>query len=195
MKGVIGAAVTAVLASACAPAGANIILYDVAGTVPANQSFFTISTPDIYSENFYWYQISFDGPVPVVTGNADGAMYVSQYTADNQVISTYGPIPYVTQLTFDPTPNGYTGSLQPLTRLYAPNGSYTQYSVVAQMYFHLNDAQGDRFHLTVYQVAAVPESSTWAMMLIGFGLAGGVLRKRLPHRSPVTRLGSLEAAA
>jgi hypothetical protein len=40
--------------------------------------------------------------------------------------------------------------------------------------------------LATFSTAAVPEPATWAMMLAGFGLTGGVIRKRRGARKAVT---------
>ncbi len=44
--------------------------------------------------------------------------------------------------------------------------------------FNGPDGQNDAFKLASVTVAAVPEPATWAMMLIGFGMIGGTMRKR-----------------
>ena len=59
----------------------------------------------------------------------------------------------------------------------------------------MNEASDDEHSLTanlirfvdqvnpVSSVGAVPEPATWAMMIVGFGLVGGALRRRRPQLS------------
>jgi hypothetical protein len=53
---------------------------------------------------------------------------------------------------------------------------------------NITDAAGlgyDDFTFTVGGGSGVPEPATWAMLLFGFGIVGGTMRRRATNRSPV----------
>ena len=72
-----------------------------------------------------------------------------------------------------------TNSLRPLVELDAGGGTF---QVLPGMgtYGNLYESQGFEgvWDFAGSQVTSVPEPSTWAMMILGFGLAGSALRRR-----------------
>lgn len=55
---------------------------------------------------------------------------------------------------------------------------FNSYAGYDSFRFGTNAEEGDGFALRGLQVALVPEPSTWAMMIAGFGLVGGALRRK-----------------
>lgn len=69
--------------------------------------------------------------------------------------------------------------------VYAGRGDYLTHPITIQAYGHYGDATiggvdtgGPHTEFLQVTSAGVPEPSTWAMMIMGFGLAGAALRRR-----------------
>lgn len=86
------------------------------------------------------------------------------------------------------TPNSFSvlfGGSNPLSLTNAPAFGYTTYSynllatsASTNLQFDFRDDPGFWGLDNVSVTAAVPEPATWAMMLLGFGMMGGMLRYR-----------------
>ena len=80
-----------------------------------------------------------------------------------------------------PIVNGMTGGV-PVTTTNLGGGNYRldfNYNGGFDSFrFGTNDEQADGFSLRSLSVAAVPEPSTWAMLIVGFGLVGGAMRRK-----------------
>ena len=80
-----------------------------------------------------------------------------------------------------PVGSGVTGGL-PVVTTSLGNGRYKlDFSSVTSyetFRFGTNNETSDGFSLVSLSVAAVPEPSTWAMLIVGFGLVGGAMRRK-----------------
>ncbi|WP_375289280.1 PEPxxWA-CTERM sorting domain-containing protein [Qipengyuania sp.] len=80
-----------------------------------------------------------------------------------------------------PIANGMTGGV-PVTTTSLGGGNYRLDFNFGGGYdsfrFGTNDEEADGFSLRSLSVAAVPEPSTWAMLILGFGLVGGAMRRK-----------------
>lgn len=121
------------------------------------------------------------GPGCFVAGNVTG-------TNRGAAITGYDPFDLnSSQYVYPTTPGAYVDG-SGLTYMVGST-SYTIYSVGSGNYneFHFDTATGNQigqsqfitsFTLAPAAVSGVPESSTWAMLILGMGLVGGALRRR-----------------
>lgn len=64
-------------------------------------------------------------------------------------------------------------------------GSYCSYDIMYDLYLQPYDAPLPTYTLTISSIeaGAVPEPATWAMMILGLGLAGAAIRRQSPNRA------------
>lgn len=98
---------------------------------------------------------------------------------------------------------GFTGAIQsgltggiPVTRTSLGGGNYRldfNYGGGFDSFrFGTNDEEADGYSLRSLSIAAVPEPSTWALLMLGFGLVGGALRRK--SRAAASRNAALTFA-
>jgi len=121
-----------------------------------NDAFYIYSMGEPY-QNSYYYQLSF-GTQPLVP--LDPGQNAANFLVG--VVPAYNP--------------DHVYSFQLNTGVTTP----------VQLHFGVSDGNfsdnGGSFELTVSQ-AAIPEPATWAMMIVGFGLVGAGMRRRMPVAS------------
>ncbi|MFM2410097.1 MAG: hypothetical protein RL481_925 [Pseudomonadota bacterium] len=84
-----------------------------------------------------------------------------------------------------PTFNGHTaafgslvGRINGVYQTLGANFSGPAWATGELQLFYWDSNQGDNSGQIAFNIAAVPEPATWAMMIIGFGLIGGAMRAR-----------------
>ncbi|MCB2060476.1 MAG: PEPxxWA-CTERM sorting domain-containing protein [Novosphingobium sp.] len=86
----------------------------------------------------------------------------------------------------DPTIHYYAISQANTTNLFYDASAITSDSISLSTYYPNNPGYS---HITFFDTGSspgsVPEPATWAMMLIGFGLLGGTMRRRKPETARV----------
>jgi choice-of-anchor A domain-containing protein len=174
---------------------------------------FNVSAAQLFSSNARGIGFELNGQsisglnIPIViniTGLANGTNYNLNLGAG---VYGYGNAIYDSSLASDIIWNlgGYTGTLTtssqiegsvltPYGTLDTTNGQNIEGSVVASVF-----SQGGEVHLGTLDasdssganivklatVSAVPETSAWNMMIVGFGLVGSVIRRRKPRHLPI----------
>lgn len=81
-------------------------------------------------------------------------------------------------------PYGYTSKTDFGTSSATYNGTFAQIGLIAGTYIYTwgSGADADSMTVNIGPIAsAVPEPSTWAMLLVGFGLIGATARYRRRH--------------
>ncbi len=152
----LGAAAIAALATA-APAAAADYIVNYTGTSALNGAFTATLRLSV-----------FNGTITAITGTRNGLAVtgLSNYAAATQHFSPTAPYTDFGGFSYDvvgsPSYNVfYDGSLGELNSVDSPNG------------FVVNESR-----FTSFAVAAVPEPATWGMMILGFGVIGGAMRRR-----------------
>ncbi len=151
-----------------APAGATgLVVFDISG-----------STLSSALQN---YQITFSGGSGVtdyiinVTGDFVESSSTSFNTAEENALFNF------TTATTVSLGNWKTSVLAPLANLTIQNG-YVADSVYAASFSGGGQIHNDNlYNGALPSTAPIPEVSTWAMMLVGFGLLGYAMRKRTTH--------------
>jgi hypothetical protein len=164
MRRKTGAAVAALLAVlAASPASAALLNFELTGSHQASFQIDTDTVPNFSSASMFGSQVGFDN-VSGIFGGVAGVASISFGTnlfADFNLGGT--PLGFV-QLTTN-GPDLFTGNpADPVFIL----GSFT----LVNPFFGQSDI------LTISQVTAVPEASTWAMMILGFASVGFVAYRR-----------------
>jgi hypothetical protein len=164
MRKHIGAAVAALLAvMAASPASAALLNFELTGSHQASFQIDTETMPNFFSSSVFGSQVGFNN-VSGIFGGVAGVASISFGTdlfADFNIGGT--GLGFV-QLTSN-GPDLFTGNpADPVFTL----GSFN----LRNPFFGQNDV------LTISTVAAVPEPSTWAMMILGFASVGLVAYRR-----------------
>jgi hypothetical protein len=173
MKRNIGAAVAALLAAlAASPASATLLNFELTGSHQASFQIDTETTPNFFSSSaLLGNQVGFDN-VAGIFGGVAGVASISFGTnliADFNIGGT--PLGFV-QLASN-GPDLFTGNpADPVFTL----GSFN----LRNPFFGQNDV------LTISAVAAVPEASTWAMMILGFAGMSWMAHRRKSRRAVAT---------
>jgi hypothetical protein len=119
---------------------------------------------DLFTFNF--------GPLPLTPATAETGFFAVQYNNGQfhgfaaNLDFQYGGLDY--QLSMNGT----------VFAVYQLNGGVPDYSVT-YISGYLNSSLSDQTAYTPPTTPAVPEATTWAMMVCGFGLIGGSLRRRV----------------
>jgi len=165
MRKYIGAAVAALLTAMLAsPASATLLNFELTGSHQASFQIDTDTVPNFFSSSsLIGNQIGFDN----VSGIFGGVAGVASISFGTNLIADFNlggtPLGFV-QLTSN-GPDLFTGNpADPVFTL----GSFN----LANPFF------GQRDVLTISAVSAVPEPSTWAMMILGFASVGLVAYRR-----------------
>ena len=142
----------------------NMLLIDGGESNPGafwSQSFAVVAN-SVYSVSFWASNAGTTGQRPIVRASVNGL----------DVINT-GLIPYSTGNTAT-TWQGYAGTFNSGA---ATTVTFSLFSDVPALFY--NDFVVDDISFTGPAVAqGVPEPATWAMMMLGFGALGGVMRRR-----------------
>lgn len=186
MKGLIFAATAMVAAMAASASSAATYSYDGSGgdlpdlvdfsTVIAVPDAFTISDLNITLNDLthsFWADLeiflSHDGvTVALADDNGGGSDPNGTFTFDDEAAVDVGSI------------NTAGGSFRPLNALSAFDGQ----SAAGVWTLRIRDDAGAdagalrSWNLTFTDGAAVPEPTTWALMIMGFGAAGAAMRRR-----------------
>jgi hypothetical protein len=72
------------------------------------------------------------------------------------------------------------GELNGVYTLLGANGSFVAASTGTLNLYYWDSNNGDNFGTISFDIRAVPEPASWAMMIGGFGLAGAAVRRRKP---------------
>ena len=175
MRKTTSAAVAALFAVVLAsPASAALLNFQLTGSHQANFQIDTETTPDFFSAStLIGNQVRFDN-VSGIFGGVSGLASIS-FGAGSSIIADLninGTVLGFTQLSGN-GPDLFTGNpADPVFTL----GSFN----LANPFFGQNDV------LTISAVAAVPEPSTWAMMILGFAGVGFMAYRRKGKRALVT---------
>jgi PEP-CTERM motif len=153
-----------VTATTVAPANAAVLLFQLTGSRNATFAFDpTTTTPDFRSSSFIGDQLTF-----------------------NAVRGTFGGVDGTARV-------GFGNFLVADLNIQSPNLGFTQFTATPDFFrfvntkpdftlgtFQLNSIVSGRSELTISQFAAggVPEPTTWAMLILGFGMVGGAIRYR-----------------
>lgn len=132
--------------------------------------------------NMRWqnYPVGWAANPPSVPLPADA--YVGRYNPHSAFLSLYGPSTGVIA-----NPAFVPGDLTSVFNAVGPGGSRSldirfsdsfAWTTGVERIDGIVNLRIDRFAL-----AAVPESSTWTMMIVGFGIVGAGLRRRAPRKS------------
>jgi hypothetical protein len=160
-----GAAVAALLAVlATSPASASLLNFELTGSHQASFQIDTETMPNFFSSSsLIGNQVSFDN----VSGIFGGVAGVASISFGTNLIADFnigGTTLGFVQLTSN-GPDLFSGNpADPVFTL----GSFN----LRNPFFGQNDV------LTISAVAAVPEASTWAMMILGFASVGLVAYRR-----------------
>ena len=155
------------------------VVYDTASFDPTENDGEFFSTNDVLYVKGAWIGDTcawWDDPAecvsqPIVnrfslTGNEVTSFGVDQY--NDFSVSFGGPGGYMTMSTPHPSPGNY---FQPDQRVdIFTDGNYTSGQI--------GDLQSDSLHTHKISISPVPEPATWAMMIIGFGATGSLLRRQ-----------------
>jgi len=165
MKMMTSVAIAALLAAALAsPASASLLNFQLSGSQQATFQIDTETVPDLFStSNLIGNQVRFDN-VSGIFGGVSSLASISFGTNLIADLNINGTALGFTQLSGN-GPDLFTGSpADPVFTL----GSFK----LANPFLGQNDV------LTISAVAAVPEASTWAMMILGFAGVGFVAYRR-----------------
>jgi hypothetical protein len=136
------------------PAGSSGLYWSV-GPTGNGPSPGYLDTTGLRSISFLW-------------GSVDDFNKIDFLDAGNHVLAS------ITGLMVGPPANGDQGA--PSTNRYVTlNLQDSSLSGLAKLSF---SSTSNAFETANYMFSAVPESSTWAMMILGIGLIGGVMRRR-----------------
>lgn len=165
MRKYTGAAVAALLAVlAASPACATLLNFELTGSHQASFQIDTETVPNFFSSSaLFGNQVGFDN----VSGIFGGVAGVASISFGTNLIADFNiggtPLGFV-QLTSN-GPDLFSGNpADPVFTL----GSFN----LSNPFFGQNDV------LTISSVSAVPEPSTWAMMILGFASVGFVAYRR-----------------
>src|SRR6185312_6500901 len=165
MRTYIGAAVAALLAiMAASPASATLLNFQLTGSHQATFQIDAETVPDFFStSSLIGNQVGFDN----VSGIFGGVAGVASVSFGTNLIADFNlggtPLGFVQLISNGP--DLFTGNpADPVFTL----GSFN----LSNPFFGQNDV------LTISAVAAVPELSTWAMMILGFASVGFVAYRR-----------------
>ena len=70
------------------------------------------------------------------------------------------------------------GELNGVYSVLGANGTFTAASTGVLNLYYWDSNSGDNFGSIAFNIAAVPEPATWALMILGFGAVGGAMRRR-----------------
>lgn len=161
-----GAAVAALLAAMSAsPASAALLNFELTGFHQASFQIDTETTPDFFSTStLIGNQISFNNVSGIFGGVA------------GQATIAFGAGPIVADFQIAGTPLGFTQLIGSGPDLFSGNPADPVFTLgtftLSNPFFGQNDV------LTISAVTAVPEASTWAMMILGFASVGFVAYRR-----------------
>lgn len=160
MKSLMIGASVLTLAMAATPAAAAPLLFELTGSRSATFTFDPgTTTPDFFSSSFIGNQVSYNN-IQGTFGGAPGTAFVGFGTFLAATLNIQTPSLGFTQFA---GPDLFTVSnMRPVFSL----GTFQLTSIVS-----------GSSTLTI-SAAAVPEPATWAMMLVGFGMLGAVIRYR-----------------
>jgi PEP-CTERM motif len=158
----ISAGLAAVVIAMATPANASLLSFELVGSRQASFTIDTETAPDFFSSSFIGEQTRFDNVAGVFAG-APGVASVSFGTFLAASLNING-IPAL----------GFTQFAGP--ELFTGSGSDPVFKLGT---FNLTSIVSGNSTLTISTVAAaVPEPSTWAMMIIGFAGLGFASRRR-----------------
>ena len=143
------------------PASAAPLLFELSGSRSATFTFDpATTTPDFFSSSFIGDQVSYNS-IAGTFGGVDGTAFVGFGTFLAATLNIQSPNLGFTQFT---GPDLFTVTdMRPVFKL----GTFQLTSIVS-----------GASTLTISAATAVPEVSTWALMLAGFGMIGATLRYR-----------------
>ncbi len=161
MKSILIGASLLTLAIAATPAAAAPLLFELSGSRSATFTFDpATTTPDFFSSTFIGDQASYNS-IAGTFGGVQGTAFV-----------------------------GFGTNLAAALNIQSANLGFTQFvgpqlftTVNARPVFNLGTFQltsivSGASTLRISAVSAIPEASTWAMMLLGFGMMGTAMRYR-----------------
>lgn len=150
----------AMMTIAAVPANAATFLFDLSGSRSATFTIDTDSPKAFANSSFVGEQFGFNNVAGTFAGAAGIASIVSFGSGGIAALNIQAPGLGFTQFAGGPL---FTGT--------AANPMFNTGT------FTLNSIVSGRSTLTISAVAgAVPEPSTWAMMIMGFGMIGGAMR-------------------
>lgn len=151
------------LATVAAPATAAPILFELSGSRSATFTIDPVATaPDFFSQSFIGDQVSYNN-IAGTFGGVDGTAFVGFGTFLAATLNVQSPNLGFTQFT---GPDLFTVvNARPVFNL----GTFQLNSIVSG---------ASTLRISTVAAAAVPEPMSWALMTIGFGIAGTTLRFR-----------------
>ncbi len=161
-KIVIAAAAAMAMAISAAPASAETFLFKLSGSRNATFSFDPVATsPSFRNSTFIGDQLAFDA----VPGTFGGVVGTARISFGNNLVA---------DLNIQNANLGFTQFSSPdFFRLVGTQPVFTPGT------YNLTSIGSGASTLSISQLAgAVPEPATWAMMILGFGVVGGALRRR-----------------
>jgi hypothetical protein len=169
------AAVAALLAAMFAsPASAALLNFELAGSHQASFQIDTETAPDFFSSStLIGNQVRFDN-VSGIFGGVSGLASIS-FGAGSTIVA---------DLNINGTPLGFTQLIGNGPDLFTGDPADPFFTLgtfkLSNPFFGRNDV------LTISAVAAVPEPSTWAMMILGFAGVGFMAYRRKDKRALAT---------
>ena len=133
---------------------------------------------DPTTDGLYRYSLSFN----LAGFNASSATFMGRFAVDNTVdaILLNGVAITGSGGTFDQWTN-----FSSVTGLFAAGNNTIEF-IVRNAAQATGNPSGLRVEFLSSNVAAIPEPATWAMMIVGFGLVGGAMRRRVAKVSYAT---------
>ncbi len=161
-----GAAVISAMAITSSVSAATVITPFTSGPFSLNNPLGTLPATKMKIGNTYDYTFTLEDPVGSITSTQVQA----------QLLAHGGSTPELIQYTLYSGAPG-SGTFQSQSSLdFSPTIAFAP--VAGDYYLEVNVISANNEVAGGTLTAAVPEPASWAMMLVGFGLLGGALRRR-----------------